>query len=528
MLGSAIDYRFSFKARFINHWIFEPDCFTHVRQCGRLHWRPEGERWRNDHGLDAWHLAARRRRHREPARPLRAIPPSGDAAPPEEPKRPKRRWWRWGINIFAALLLVTLMWLIVTAPLSRALEPLDDPAMLLVSAEGRPIARRGAVKDEPVDAAKLDPMTSGRLHRHRGPALPQPLGHRSARDRPGDGGQCPGGRRSPGREHADPAAGQNQLSVLRPLAEAQGPGGDHRVLAGRLADQGRDSLALPVVGLFRRRRLRPARRLAPLFRPRAGAADPGPVGDAGRHGSGAVAPRPDPATSPPPRSAAGWCCRRWPTPATSPRREPRRPDRPGRSGDNSCVPTGTYFADWVAPQAAQAFDADYGEVKVPTTLDADLQRIAVRAIANARIGEAQAALVAMRPDGRVVAMVGGRNYGKSPFNRATQARRQPGSAFKLFVYLAALRAGYTPDSIVEDRPITVDGWSPRQQRQRLSRLDHPARGLRPVKQRGHGSAGRAGRPQQRHPRRPRPRHQLAADGPPEPGAGDFRESACSN
>ena len=78
----------------------------------------------------------------------------------------------------------------------------------------------------------------------------------------------------------------------------------------------------------------------------------------------------------------------------------------------------------------------------------------MRAIANARIGDAQAALVAMRPDGRVVAMVGGRNYGKSPFNRATQARRQPGSAFKLFVYLAALRAGYTPDSMIDDRPIT--------------------------------------------------------------------------
>jgi penicillin-binding protein 1A len=129
-------------------------------------------------------------------------------------------------------------------------------------------------------------------------------------------------------------------------------------------------------------------------------------------------------------------------------------------GDNSSVPTGTYFADWVAPQAAQAFDADYGEVRVPTTLDADLQRVAVRAVANARIGDAQAALVAMRPDGRVVAMVGGRSYGKSPFNRATQARRQPGSAFKLFVYLAALRAGYTPDSVIEDKPISVDGWSP--------------------------------------------------------------------
>ncbi len=73
---------------------------------------------------------------------------------------------------------------------------------------------------------------------------------------------------------------------------------------------------------------------------------------------------------------------------------------------------------------------------------------------------AQAALVAMRPDGRVVAMVGGRSYPQSPFNRVTQARRQPGSAFKLFVYLAALRSGWTPDSLIEDKPITIDGWTP--------------------------------------------------------------------
>ena len=68
--------------------------------------------------------------------------------------------------------------------------------------------------------------------------------------------------------------------------------------------------------------------------------------------------------------------------------------------------------------------------------------------------------MAMRPDGRVVAMVGGKSYKDSPFNRATQAQRQPGSAFKLFVYLAALRAGWTPDSIIEDKPITIDGWTP--------------------------------------------------------------------
>jgi len=84
---------------------------------------------------------------------------SAESALPDEAAKKSRRWLRWGFNIFAALLLVTLIWLIVTAPLSRALEPLDDPAMLLVSAEGRPIARRGAIKDEPVDSAKLDPLT---------------------------------------------------------------------------------------------------------------------------------------------------------------------------------------------------------------------------------------------------------------------------------------------------------------------------------------------------------------------------------
>jgi len=124
------------------------------------------------------------------------------------------------------------------------------------------------------------------------------------------------------------------------------------------------------------------------------------------------------------------------------------------------LPAGTYFADWVAPSAAQAFESDFGEVKVRTTLDRNLQRLAARAIGRAEIGDAQAALVAMRPDGRVVAMVGGKNYSDSPFNRVTQARRQPGSAFKLFVYLAALRAGWTPDSMIEDAPITIGGWTP--------------------------------------------------------------------
>jgi penicillin-binding protein 1A len=113
----------------------------------------------------------------------------------------------------------------------------------------------------------------------------------------------------------------------------------------------------------------------------------------------------------------------------------------------------------VTPYAQQTQDPDFGEVKVRTTLDWTLQRIAERAVRGAPAG-AQAALVAMRPDGRVVAMVGGRSYAQSPFNRVTQARRQPGSAFKLFVYLAAFRSGWTPDSLIEDKPITIDGWTP--------------------------------------------------------------------
>src|SRR5262249_39771359 len=81
------------------------------------------------------------------------------------------------------------------------------------------------------------------------------------------------------------------------------------------------------------------------------------------------------------------------------------------------LPAGTYFADWVAPSAARAFESDFGQVRVHTTLDWNLQRLAARVIGRAPVGEAQAALVAMRPDGRVVAMVGGKNYAESPFNR---------------------------------------------------------------------------------------------------------------
>ena len=78
-----------------------------------------------------------------------------------------------------------------------------------------------------------------------------------------------------------------------------------------------------------------------------------------------------------------------------------------------------------------------------------------------RVNASQGALVAMRRDGAIVAMVGGVDYGASQFNRVTQALRQPGSAFKLFAYLPALRDGYSPDSRVSEEPITIDGWTPK-------------------------------------------------------------------
>ena len=100
-------------------------------------------------------------------------------------------------------------------------------------------------------------------------------------------------------------------------------------------------------------------------------------------------------------------------------------------------------------------------------------------------------------------MVGGKSYKASPFNRATQARRQPGSAFKLFVYLAALRAGWTPDSMIEDRPVTIDGWTPANSDGVYRGDDHAARSLRPLEQRGGGAAVGERRPRQRDARRAR-------------------------
>jgi penicillin-binding protein 1A len=134
---------------------------------------------------------------------------------------------------------------------------------------------------------------------------------------------------------------------------------------------------------------------------------------------------------------------------------------------NSAVPGSWYFADWVAGQLADFTGSGNRDLTVVTTLDPQLQSEAEAAIAGtiardgAKMAVSQGALVAMSTDGAVRAMVGGRSYDGSQFNRATQAQRQPGSAFKPFVYLAGLEAGLQPSDHFVDGPIQIGGWRPR-------------------------------------------------------------------
>jgi penicillin-binding protein 1A len=127
-----------------------------------------------------------------------------------------------------------------------------------------------------------------------------------------------------------------------------------------------------------------------------------------------------------------------------------------------------YFTDWALPQLETLIDETIAPLDVWTTLDPAMQKAAQAAIKTNTPGNAQGALVSLDRDGAIRAMVGGKDYVNSNYNRATQATRQPGSAFKLFVYLSALEAGYKPDDNVVDEPVTVGGWSPRNNSGRFS------------------------------------------------------------
>ncbi len=120
-----------------------------------------------------------------------------------------------------------------------------------------------------------------------------------------------------------------------------------------------------------------------------------------------------------------------------------------------------YFTDWAMPQLDTLIDETREPIDVWTTLDPGMQVAADRAINANAPGGAQGALVSLDRDGAVRAMVGGRDYVSSIYNRATQAQRQPGSSFKLFVYLAALESGMKPTDTMVDEPVEIQGWKPR-------------------------------------------------------------------
>ena len=376
-----------------------------------------------------------------------------------ESQRPKRRRWVIALYLFSGLFVLTLAWLVVTAPLSRALEPLADPALLLVSADGHAIARRGALKEAPVDVDRLNPLTPAafvaiedrRFYRHWG-IDPRGIGRAMVANARGGGVRQGGstitqqlaktsflsGDRTVKRKAQEVIiafwleAWLTKKEILsRYLSSVYFGDGVYglRAAAHHYFNREPENLSLAQSAMLAGMVQAPSR-LAPTNHLKA-AQDRAKLVLRTMAETGVITPQ---------------------------RARSTVPARP--TGQQSHIPSGTYFADWVTPSANQAFDADFGEVKVRTTLDWDLQRLAVRAVGRAAVGKAQVALVAMRPDGEVVAMVGGRDYRESPFNRAVQAQRQPGSAFKLFVYLAAMRAGWTPDSLIDDAPITIDGWTP--------------------------------------------------------------------
>src|SRR5262249_37546648 len=128
--------------------------------------------------------------------------------------------------------------------------------------------------------------------------------------------------------------------------------------------------------------------------------------------------------------------------------------------------TVNYVADWISEVLDDLVGQIDQSIVVETTIDPKLQSVAEAAIIDelaaksVKFNVTQGALVAMSPDGAVRAMVGGRNYADSQYNRAVTAKRQPGSAFKPFVYLTALEAGLTPETIRQDAPLNLKGWQP--------------------------------------------------------------------
>jgi penicillin-binding protein 1A len=395
-------------------------------------------------------------------------PGDGDAR--ADRPRPRRRLWTWrrvltGLAALAVAGVLLAAWLSWRLPVSRALEPLPSPALVLISADGHPFARRGAVKDRPVEVAALPPYVPAafvaiedrRFYRHFGVDL---IGVGRAVVTNLRRGAVRQGGSTITQQLAKTAFLSPERTIRRKVQEVfialwlEARLSKDEILSRYLSSvyfgDGVFGLRAAAEHYFgkppERLTLGEAAMLAGLVKAPSALNPIDHPQAAARRASLVLAAMIDTkAISPQQALSARWV----------------------RLHTAQELPVGGYFADWAAPQLKQALDAQYGLVQVRTTLDSRLQRRAERTVRawldgpGRRQGATQAALVAMRPDGAVVAMVGGRDYGQSQFNRAVQAKRQPGSAFKLFVYLAALRDGARPDSLVSEAPITVGGWSPR-------------------------------------------------------------------
>ncbi|WP_174286768.1 transglycosylase domain-containing protein [Sphingomonas bacterium] len=386
----------------------------------------------------------------------------GPVEPPPPPRRRTGRW-RWflrGLAALLVLLIVAIGWLAITAPLSKSLEPPTPPSITLTAADGTPIARRGALLGPAVDAKDLPPhvvqaflaIEDRRFYSHWGI---DPHGVARAAWHNLRGGGVREGGSTITQQLAKNAFLDSDRTAGRKIREAmialwlEAWLTKDQILSRYLSNV---YFGDNVYGLSAAAKHYFGRKPADLS-----------IGQAAMLAGLVKAP----SKLAPTGNLDGAQAREMVVvnamvAAHFLTRDEADDVRPQNvlANEPEQLPSGTYFADWVMPEARD----EAGEIKtkatVATTLDPRLQRMAEHAVRNAGLRQAQIALVAMRPDGRVVAMVGGKDYGKSPFNRATQARRQPGSTFKLFVYLAAMRAGMTPDSTVLDKPVTMGDWKP--------------------------------------------------------------------
>ena len=393
-------------------------------------------------------------------------PEDPESSPGAPPPIWRRRPWQIGAGVAVSLFLILILSLLWSLPLSRALEPLDNSALVLVAAGGSPIARRGSYKEAPINLKTLPAYVPAafiaiedrRFYRHMGVdlrAIARAVGANAKA-----GGVSEGGSTIT-QQLAKNAFLSNDRNLRRKAQEAliavylEARLSKDEILARYLSSVYFGNGAFGVQAAARQYFDKPAEQLT--------------LGEAAILAGMVKAPsRLAPSSNPEGatermRSVLATMVETGVITAQQAKAAPRDVHI---SDGRRKLPTGSYFADWAIPQARAAVGARYGETVVRTTLDPKLQALAETTLRQALdqdgkgLNITQGAIIAMRPDGRVVAMVGGRDYAESQFNRA-DAARQPGSAFKLFVYLAAVRKGMTITTPISDAPVELSGWKPK-------------------------------------------------------------------